>query len=259
MQLPSFSFILFQAPLALETSPTQQSPAPPLQANSALPVAEGIGSASIHCPPASPLEHSQASPLGDSACGDAFQTPRASSTARSNISPGAGSENTEMLPGSCAMSEVMPASSATMSDIAGSARMSVDGGGISDDGDGPAPFPGPPDFPWKQSTVSLGLPRTELRGMLVNSGVHTVRSAFLALRPESGDTEDPNPSPSPSPSPTGVVTPVTARTVHESQDSGVSVFYVATIGSKCIHVGNTLHLEKFSLHHIKADGFLMFC
>jgi hypothetical protein len=276
----------------LEPSPTQQSPATPLQATALEPFhagltvadiqegplgdslitveiyrrkvltgycadaslvatplapskqAEGIGSASSHCPPAPQQE----GPLGDSADAE-IQTPRASSTGKPNISPGAGSDNTEMLPGSCAMSEVMPGSSAAMSDMDGSARMSVDGCGMSEDGDGAAQLtklPAIADFPFRQTTGPLSQrSRFSSKDMLVDQGVRVLRPR--SERCISGDLSEAGRSDTALPSPSPMVTPsACARTGHASQDSGVSVFYAATIGSKCIHVGNTLHLEKFS-------------
>ena len=244
--------------MRLEPSPTQQSPAPPFQAtaleplHSALTVAtplapskqaDGIGSASSHCPPAPQQE----GPLGDSADAE-IQTPRASSTGKPNISPGAGSDNTEMLPGSCAMSEVMAGSSAAMSDMDGSARMSIDGGGMSEDGDAAAQltkFPAITNFPFRQTTSQR--PRFSSKDMLVDQGVRVLRPR--SERCISGDLSEAGRSDTADPSPSPVVTPVCARTANASQDSGVSVFYAATIGSKCIHVGNTLHLEKFSFKY----------
>lgn len=242
MQLLSFSFILFQASLDLPT--TQQSPAPPLQANSALPVATPLA------PPKPGDEYSQESPLGDRA-NAAFQTPRASSTGdKPNISPGAGSDNTEMLPASCAMSVVTAGSLAGMSVEGGSAAMS-------EDGDGAAQFPVTQDFPWSQRSppIPLQLGRLPLTDMLAGEESASLlrpknerhSSSDLIEAPGRSDTADPTPSPSPSASP--VATPVSARIPHEGQESGVSVFYAATIGSKCIHVGNALHLEKFSFKY----------
>ena len=245
--------------MRLEPSPTQQSPAPPLYGTALEPLhaaiagatplapskqADGIGStcspatplASSHCPPAPP--QCPPTPQQESP----FQTPRASSTNKPIFSPGAASDNIEMLPGSCAMSEVMPGSSAAMSDIGGSAAMSVDGGAMSEDGDGAAQFPAAPEFPWKQDTSllpHLQPLRSRFQDMLVGGGV-------LVLHRNSSHIEVPGRSDSADPSPSPVATPVCARTARPSQESGVSVFYAATIGSKCIHVGNTLHLEKFS-------------